>query len=130
MDLHLNLIQLRISPVSHHHQGQALHLRGEKESRTNATKYRVHRPEGLGQGFSFYVHTVRMRVTALSPLQPQFPAVGHLFNMGAVPFSIADQFVRAVEMKITTELPIYNPEFGQYVGGRATERTYAEGMGQ
>ena len=59
-----------------------------------------------------------MRVTALSPLQPQFPAVGHLFRIGAVPFSIADQFVRAVEMKITTELPIYNPELGQYVGSR------------
>ena len=59
-----------------------------------------------------------MRVTALSPLRPQFLAVEQSLSIGAVPCIIADQFVRAVEMKIIAELPIYNPELGQYVGDR------------
>ena len=71
------------------------HIRSQETSRLNATKYRVEKPDKMGEGgFSFYVHKIRMQSTALTRLQPHFPAVGHLFRIGAVHHSIADKFVR------------------------------------
>ena len=59
-----------------------------------------------------------MQATALNRIQPQFPAVGHMFRIGAVPRSVADQFVRVVDMKFNTELPIFKPELRHFVGGK------------
>ena len=61
-------------------------------------------------GFSFYVHKIKMQSIALNRLQPHFPAVGHLFRIGAVHRNIADKFVGTVDMQLNTELPIFKPE--------------------
>ena len=53
------------------------HIRSQETSRLNATKYRVEKPDKMGEGgFFFYVHKIRMQSAALTRLQPHFPAVG------------------------------------------------------
>ena len=95
------------------------HLRGQEPSRQFGTKCRLEKPEGTDtDGFSFYVHKIRMQSVALDKLQPHLPSVGHLFRIGAVQRNVADKLLRTVDMQINTELPIFKLQLGEFGGGQ------------
>ena len=96
-----------------------VHVRGEATSRLNDLKYRVEKSdEADGGGFSFLVHRIRMPSVALARLQSHFPAVGHLFRIGAVHPTLTDKLTRIVDLQFNTELPIFKPALREYVGSR------------